>query len=380
MTKRGKKKKGGRRAFKRAAKALKTARQEPGRTKQWRDAVQTSEEADDDAPEARELRMRRSRETFSTELGKQLAEEAGEMWLDPDDTGAEFGRVAGIRGRRCRVLFGDKETECLIPTDIAMFQRMALAVGDLVSVDFGADEPTISGVARRRSKLSRPDPHMPGMERVFAANIETVVIVAAAKQPPFNPRAVDRYLVAAQAGGAEPLLCVNKLDLVDDWPEESEMYRRMDFKVLGTSAMDGRGVDELVEAIAGRLCVFVGASGVGKSSLLNAIEPGIQIHTLEVRESDGRGRHATTFSSLYTLSCGAQVVDTPGVREIGLYRMAPQELPFYFPEFHKLPPCRFRDCTHTHEPGCAVKEAVESGGIPQARYDSYVRILESLLE
>lgn len=366
-----------RKSFKDAAKALKSARRSQVRKRGWEEDFEAE---DPDAPETREVRMRRAGEDLGSELGKRLSAIAEEDWLDPSRDDLTFGQVAGIRGRWCRVLYQDDEIECVIPMDIAIFQRLALAVGDMVTVSFEGGEPTISGVARRRSKLSRPDPHIPGMERVLVANIDLVVIVASADRPPFNPRSVDRYLVAAQAGGAAPVLVVNKLDLVDGWPEDASLYREIDMGVIGASAMTGEGVAELAEAIRGKLCAFVGHSGVGKSSLLNAIEPGLDIKTLDVREADGRGRHATTFSSLYKLSCGARVVDTPGIREMGLWGMTAADLPFYFPEFRELPPCRFRDCSHTHEPRCSVKAAVESGDLSEFRYDSYLRILESLKE
>ena len=366
-----------RKSFKDAAKALKSARRSHVRKQGWEEDFEVE---DPDAPETRELRMRRAGGDLASELGKKLSDIAEEDWLDPSRDDLTFGQVAHIQGRWCRALYGGDEIECMVPMDIAIFQRLALAVGDLVTVSFEGDEPTISGVARRRSKLSRPDPHIPGMERVLVANIDLVVIVASADRPPFNPRSVDRYLVAAQAGGATPVLAVNKLDLVDDWPEEASLYREIDMRVIGTSAETGAGVAELTEAIRGKLCAFAGHSGVGKSSLLNAIEPGLDIKTLDVREADGRGRHATTFSSLYELSCGARVVDTPGIREIGLWGMRAEDLSFYFPEFREMPPCRFRDCSHTHEPGCSVKAALESGGLSEFRYDSYVRILESLKE
>lgn len=366
-----------RKGFKDAAKALKSARRARVRERRWAEAT---EDEDLDAAEADEVRMSRASEDLTSQLGKKLAEGGGEEWLDPSRAEIPFGEVAGIRGRRCRVTFQGGTVDCLIPMDIAIFQRMALAVGDRVTISFEGDDPTISGVARRKSKLSRPDPHMPGMERVLVANIDLVVIVASAAKPPFNPGAVDRYLVAAQAGGATPVLVVNKLDLVKDWPEQADLYRGINMGVIGTSAETGLGIGELTEAIRDQLCAFVGHSGVGKSSLLNAIEPDLNIKTLDVREADGRGRHATTFSSLYELSCGARVVDTPGIREIGLWEMRAADLSFYFPDFRDLPPCRFRDCSHTHEPGCAVKAAVEAGDIPESRYESYLRILESLEE
>jgi ribosome biogenesis GTPase len=365
---------GTRKDLKGFARAIRKAREKPVRQKRWAEAMQ-DEDADAGAP--RDQKMRRPRENRASTIIRQVAE--GGVAGGPDARGEPmgWGMVVGVRRRSCRVRLPDREVECLIPTEMAVFQQTALAVGDQVEVAQGDAKPIVVAVASRRSKLSRPDPTIPGVERVVVANVETVVIVASVVAPCFNPGLVDRYLVAVQAGGATSVLCVNKLDLAAE-PAEVAIYRDAGVRVIGASCVDRRGLDELVAAIRGRLCAFVGHSGVGKTSLLNALAPGLHLLTMPVRERDGRGRHATTFSALYELGEGIRVIDTPGVREIGLWRMAPEDVRFYFPEFNAFSPCHFRDCSHTHEPGCAVKAAVEGGRLPQARYDSYLRILDSL--
>ena len=371
LAKRDDKSGGGR--LKKAARAARYSRDSGARDKRWRLATH---DEDLDAAETRDQKMRRSKEDLPSELVKRVAETMADVDFSSPDT--KVGLVVGVRRRQARVLLDGDEIDCRIPTELAVFQRMTLGVGDQVAVVFEERGAAAVAVAPRKSKLSRPDPRIPGMERVVAANIDLALIVASAKQPAFNPRLVDRYLVAAQAGGAEALVCVNKLDLVDGLPEDARAYESAGVRVVGASCVDGRGIEDLTAAIQGKTCVIVGHSGVGKTTIVKAIDPGVEARTEPVRQSDGRGRHATTFSCLYVLSCGARVIDTPGVREFGLWRMSREDLSFYFREFEGLAACRFRNCTHTHEPGCAVKDAVERGDIARARYESYVRIYDSL--
>lgn len=373
----GKGKAEGRRRLKKAARALRVAGQKKVRDRRWGRAV---EDEDLDAGGPRDHKMRRAVEDRPSSAAERLAE-AGEHGTSADAPEA-LGRgiVVGVRRRACQVFLGGRQIECRIPTEMAVFQQTSLAVGDDVQVARRGSDAMVTGVAPRKSKLSRPDPRIPGVERVLAANVEVAVIVASVRDPAFNTRLIDRYLVAVQAGGAEPVLCVNKLDLVDAWPEDLAIYRDADVRIIGTSCRDGRGVQDLTQAIQAKLCVFVGHSGVGKSSLLNQIEPELKILTRPVRERDGRGRHVTTFSTLHQLANGCRVIDTPGVRGLGLWRMKREHLRLYFPEFEALPPCRFRDCSHTHEPDCAVRSAVEAGAVSVSRYESYARILATMPE
>jgi ribosome biogenesis GTPase len=243
-----------------------------------------------------------------------------------------------------------------------------LAVGD--EVDITADR--VVAIAPRTTTLSRPGPANPNVERVIAANVDTVIVVTSVAAPPFRPGLVDRVLVAAQRGGAQPLICVNKIELRSEADDLSalDLYRKLALRVIETSCATSQGIAELRGAIRARTCVFTGHSGVGKSSLINALFPDLGYATAEVGK---KGRHTTTSSCLYEDADGTRIIDTPGIREFGLWRIAPGELRLYFPEFAAIAVgCRFSDCTHTHEPDCAVKES------PPARYAQYLRLLGSL--
>jgi ribosome biogenesis GTPase len=233
--------------------------------------------------------------------------------------------------------------------------------------------------------LSRPDSGPGGgyVERVIAANVDRVVVVAAARQPPLRPRLLDRYLVAIEHGGASAAIAINKTDLLDDTEREEllstlEPYHALGVPLVACSVADGSGIDELGEVLRGELAVFVGQSGVGKSSLLNALQPELEIATQTPSRSN-KGRHTTTASTLHRLACGTRIIDTPGVREFGLWQLTAAELGIYFHEFDEPAlRCHYRDCIHAHEPECGVRDAAMRGEIPAGRYDSYRRLLATV--
>jgi ribosome biogenesis GTPase len=214
--------------------------------------------------------------------------------------------------------------------------------------------------------------------------MDVLLTVAATAQPPPRAGLIERFLIVAERGELEPIVVLNKTDL-DPSAESSELIRRVQadladrgVRLLCCSARSGQGLDALVRALAGRRCVLAGASGVGKSTLINALVPQAEIATRAVREKDQRGRHTTTQARVYPLPEGGLVVDTPGVRELGMSLTA-AELPWCFPEFEAIAPqCKFHNCTHTHEPNCAVRAAVEAGAVASHRYDSYLRILDTI--
>jgi ribosome biogenesis GTPase len=257
-----------------------------------------------------------------------------------------------------------------------------LAPGDDVLIEFpkGTGKPVVRAVATRKSKLSRlAHVHSRLEEQVIAANVDVLVIVASTVQPAFRPGLVDRYLIVAEVGGVTPLLVVNKVDLAPEEPADVQPYRELGVTVLNTSCVTAQGIASLRAALSGKRSVVAGHSGVGKSSLINALDPSLAIVTDEVSISTEKGRHTTTTARLYTLADNIRIIDTAGARSLGLWSVSSEELAYYFPEMAELAGgCRFRNCTHVHEPACAIREAVESGDLPKQRYASYLRIRASL--
>lgn len=300
-----------------------------------------------------------------------------------------MGLVTGIGPGVCHVLRDGRAVTCALHPDLIRRQQTDLAVGDRVWCEDGAGPWTGPGAASvvrqvlpRTSRLSRRDPGNPHRERVIAANVDLAVIVGAAGDPPLHPTLIDRYLVALGQGGVKPVICLNKGDLAPAGPgrdrllERLSPYRGLGIPVVVVSAVTGEGLAGLRGELAGRMAVFVGHSGVGKSSLLNALEPGLDLAVNGLRRGDGKGRHTTTGSTLYRLSGGITVIDTPGIREFGLWRMTPADLRHHFAEFAAAAHgCRFGDCTHLHEPGCAVRAGVAQGRLPRERYQSYRKLL-----
>lgn len=280
------------------------------------------------------------------------------------------------------VQWDGRDDLCQIRDSLVDRGTSVLAPGDRVLVEEREGEPWVMAVAERASKLSRPGAEGAKVEeQVFAANVDALVVVASTAKPEFKPGLVDRYLIAAEVGGVEPIVCINKMDLVDAEPPEAQTYRDIGLHVIATSTKTGEGLDELREALKHKVSVFAGHSGVGKSSLLNALEPALDISTREISEATQKGKHTTTGARLYELDDGMRIIDTPGIRALGLWQVSPEEVHYYFPEIAEYAAgCKFRDCTHVHEPECAVREAVEAGDIARHRYDSYLRIRESLEE
>lgn len=258
-----------------------------------------------------------------------------------------------------------------------------VAVGDEVLISRnGAERGYVEAVQPRRSALTRPDPFYAHLRQVIVANVDQVLVVASWREPAFWPELVDRYLIAATRNGLTPIICVNKVDLAED-PAEPETvlraYCEAGYIVLLTSAHNRLGVDGLRRLLQGRTTALAGLSGVGKSSLLSAVEPGLHLRVGEVNERHHEGRHTTTQSSLHRLTEGGFVVDTPGIREFGLSGLRRRDLADCYPEIATLKDgCQFEDCMHTREPGCAVKLATRRGGVSSIRYDSYRKILASL--
>ncbi len=296
---------------------------------------------------------------------------------------SEEGIVIGVSSARCRLFLGGREVDCVVPSAIAKRQRSALAVGDRVTAEpVEATLWRLIEILPRRTVLSRPDPFNARVERLIAANIDLAVNVVSIKSPPLKPRLIDRFLIAIQRGGAQAAICVNKIDLADDRDAALQpllTYEQLGVPLIPCSTKSGEGIDALRALIEGKTCAFVGHSGVGKSSILNALDVRLRLTTASVHEKHGTGRHTTTASTLIDLGDETYVIDTPGIREFGLWDITPQALREAFPEFEEAAEwCRFNDCAHTHEPDCEVKKRVERGEINPARYEAYTRLAQEI--
>lgn len=260
-----------------------------------------------------------------------------------------------------------------------------LAVGDRVAVRIAQNGATIEEIFERTNRLvRRAAGRRIGLEQVIVANVDFAWVVQSTFLPKLNPGFIDRFLVMAQRDEIPAGIIVNKADLItdeargviDDW---CQLYASLGYPVLYTSAETGAGIDDLRVLLAGKTTVLCGPSGVGKSSLINAIDPGLRIRTGGVSTKTRKGKHITTNATIYTLSNTGRVVDTPGLREFGVIDIEPFELGHYFVEFRPyLHDCRYPNCTHDHEPECAVVDAIERGAIPDARWASYLNILASI--
>ncbi len=262
-----------------------------------------------------------------------------------------------------------------------------VVAGDHVEIVMDAGGGVIDHVETRRSLLARRSPGRRPRIKPIVANVDQVVVVLAAAHPEPRLRMLDRFLVIAESSDLPALVVVNKTDLAAESTEMrgSEIvrnrfraYASAGYPVLPTSVVSGEGIGELRERLCGRMSVLTGPSGAGKSSLLNTLEPGLHLRIGEVSRAVNKGRHTTVTSRLLPLSCGGYVADTPGLREVGLWNVPAESLDRLFPEFLPyLEHCRFAGgCSHTHEPGCAVLAAVESGDVEPERHASYVSLME----
>jgi ribosome biogenesis GTPase len=256
-----------------------------------------------------------------------------------------------------------------------------VVVGDVVRLepDPGGELHGIVGIEPRRTVLERRVPEGRGV-RPIAANVDQVFVVTAARSPDPIPQLIDRLLVLAEADGIAAAVVINKVDL-DPATGLAERCRRAGYPVYPTSVKTGQGVDALKAALAGRTSVVTGPSGVGKSTLLNEAQPGLQLRTGEVSRRIRRGRHTTVSSVMHPLAVGGYLVDTPGFSEVGMWGIDPRSLGDCFPDFRPfLGDCRYADCRHRHEPGCKVREAVAGGAIAPDRHESYLALLQELEE
>ncbi|MEX0979779.1 MAG: ribosome small subunit-dependent GTPase A [Gemmatimonadota bacterium] len=251
-----------------------------------------------------------------------------------------------------------------------------VVVGDRVRVVAAADGGfTIEEVLPRESELVRRGGGGGRRGKILAANVDRMLVVTAGENPAPRPALIDRLLVIGEANELECVLVINKLDLPGARERAEplcELYRRAGYRVIETSSVEGEGLDELAEVLCSGISVLAGPSGAGKSSLLNALEPGLGLRIGELSRKRGTGRHTTVRSRLIPLACGGLVADTPGFADAGVWKLRPEALGDCFPEFRpRLDACRFRGCSHLHEPDCAIKAGVEEGTIASSRYESY---------
>jgi ribosome biogenesis GTPase len=327
-----------------------------------------------------------SRRRTITQDGDSPASEPGAAEI-PSITSAACleGRVIRVHGLQSVVETDDaRHHRCAVRRllrTLATDERSLVTTGDRVWFRPAVnDEGMIERVAPRHGLLTRASR---GREHVLVANVDQVVIVMALAEPDLKPHLIDRYLVSAEQGGIAPLICLNKADLVDQAVVQPlvGLYSQLGIPTLLTSVATGQGIDRLRERLRHRETVFAGQSGVGKSSLLNAIQPGLGLYVREVSDSTQKGRHTTTTAQLLKLDFGGWVVDTPGIRQMQLWDIRPEEVEGFFPEFRPyVPLCAYPDCSHTHEDRCAIKAAVGRRHISEHRYTSYLGMFTGRLE
>jgi ribosome biogenesis GTPase len=314
---------------------------------------------------------------------KAEAESLLSSTLDVDEVSTRSGRVLRVLGLTSEVQDENGEiyqceTRRLLKT-LSTTERHVVAAGDRVRFSPAKQVTnlqcgTIERVEPRRATICRT---VRGRRHVIVTNVDQMLVITSAAEPRLKPNLIDRLLVTAEKGQIQPLLCINKIDLVD--PASLQplvgVYSQMGYRVLLLSAKTGVGIDRLCRALKDRASVVNGQSGVGKSSLLNAVDPSLELKVRAVSAENQKGRHTTTTARLLPLDCGGYVVDTPGIRQFQLWDVIAAEVAGFYRDLRSyVSRCRFPNCTHTHEDGCAVKDAVADGRLDERRYESYCHL------
>jgi ribosome biogenesis GTPase len=261
-----------------------------------------------------------------------------------------------------------------------------IAVGDIVDYELDENSDAVTGTIHnihdRKNYIVRKSVNLSKQTHIIASNIDVVFLLITINNPPTTTSFIDRFLVTAEAYGIEAILVFNKIDTFDDAMRDEQLYLQyiyseIGYKFLKVSAIENKGLEELKKMMIGKVSMFSGHSGVGKSTLVNALEPNLSLKTKNISEQSKQGQHTTTFAEMYDLSFDAKIIDTPGIKGFGIVDMEPSEVSGYFPEFFKLQDeCKFNNCLHKEEPNCAVKKALEENKIAWSRYNSYLKILE----
>ncbi len=262
-----------------------------------------------------------------------------------------------------------------------------VAVGDVVTLqpEDDADETAmITGIAERKNYIARSSPHNKNQHHIIASNLDQTLLFATIKEPRTSSGFIDRFLVSAEAFHIPAVLVFNKWDIYKKkeqilFEELNKIYTSVGYAVIKLSMQTGEGMSDLKDILQDKTTLLSGHSGVGKSTFINALLPGKQLRTTKVSNSSGKGMHTTTFAEMFDLPFGGRLIDTPGIREFGIIDIKKEELSHYFPEMRRLLiQCRYNDCLHINEPGCAVKEAVNQNTVSVERYVSYLNLIDSI--
>lgn len=333
----------------------------------------------DDIDNFEQHEVREEKRAKSKLVEKSEFSQKSNMELEP-------GRVLEVHSNhRCLVKLADETAMCTVGgrlKQVNFTSRRLIAAGDFVQVDV-INGYRIEEIAVRKNSLIRFTDESFQREIVIASNIDQVIVTTSAHRPEINFGLVDRYICSAELFGIKPIICINKIDLEtedDDFEYDYLYYEDNGYKVILTSVETGQGIAELKEILKDRETVFSGPSGVGKSSLINYLQPGLNLTVSQISDYNDKGTHTTTTATMKEWDFGGYLVDTPGIKTFSLNKTYKELLARSFPGFKQVSKlCKFNNCTHTHEIKCAVQEQIETGHIPVERYESYLRILESLV-
>ncbi len=359
---------------------------DPARESGWTRKYQQSEVNEDQDLQQRvsgKGRLTRKRTVHGTEVENQAG--GYRILLDIDVSECVQARVLRVHGLTTIVADRDGRTyECtirgLLKTLATDLQHVVVA-GDNVQIKpINEQQAVIVRVEPRYSAISRTSR---GRQQILVSNVDQVLIVCSAAEPRLKPNLVDRFLISCEKSRIPPLICINKIDLVNagDLQPVAGVWGQLGYQVIFTSTVNGFGIERLVELVTGKDSVVAGQSGVGKSSLLNAIEPELSLRVGEVSEESQKGRHTTTTAHFVPLSRGGHIVDTPGIRQFQLWDVVAEEVEAFFRDIRPfINLCKFPNCTHLHESDCAVKYAVADGKLDPRRYESYAQIFEENIQ